>query len=224
MALSDFRDKTKLKTQNGTLVLSDTDVDSIVVAALAQFSKDCPYIKVSDISGDGGYDYSLPTTWQDGFSVIKKLEYPAGEREPVYMEPENWIIYNNGSSKKLRLLNHTPTASETIRLTYTIAFLETTIDNIPVSYQDAFCNLAASICCEAIANYYTQSSDSTVDIDSVDYLSKSNDWGSRAKRLRKLYEIFLSSQEGLQAVSVTGDWDNKPSWGDDHLLHSRKTR
>lgn len=224
MALSDFRDKTKLKTQDGAQVLSDTDVDSIVVATLEQFSKDCPYIKVSDISGDGGYDYSLPTSWQDGFSSIKKVEYPAGEREPVYLEPEDWIIYDNGISKKLRLLNHTPTASEMIRLTYTIAYLQTTIDNIPAGYQDAFCNLAASICCEAIANYYTQASDSTVDIDSIDYLSKSGDWGSRAKRLRKLYEIFLSNREGLKAASATGDWDNRPSWGDDHLLHSSKTR
>lgn len=224
MALSDFRDKTKLKTQDGASVLSDTDVDSIVVAALEQFSKDCPHLEVSDISGDGGYDYSLPTSWQNGFSSIKKVEYPAGEREPIYLEPEDWIIYDSGTSKKLRLLNHTPNASETIRLTYSIAYLQATIDDIPASYQDAFCNLAASICCEAISNYYTQCSDSTVDIDSVDYLSKSGDWGNRAKRLRKLYEMFLSNQEGLKAASTTGDWDNKPSWGDDHLFHSRKNR
>lgn len=214
-----------IKVQDTAEVLNNAQTNRIIVDALAVFSKDCPIIQATSITGDGGYDYSLPSGWQQGFSQIKAIEYPAGQQIPQYLESDDFTIYDNATVKKIRFFNTSPSSSETFIVSWTKAYLQSTIDQIPTQFIDAFCELAAALYCEALANYYTQSSNSSIEIDSVDNLSKRGLWAENAKNHRKLYDLALGQIEGVAAASVTSDWDSRPSWEDKtYLLPNKQDR
>ncbi len=225
MPLREYKDRVGLKVQDTAKVLTNAQANEIILNALAVFSKDCPIIQATSIPGDGGYDYSLPSGWQEGFSQIKAIEYPPGQQIPQYLEPEDYRVYDNATSKVLRFLNVSPSSSETFILSWTKPYSQSTIDSIPAQFIDAFCELAAALYCEALANYYTQSSNSSIEIDSVDNLSKRDLWSRNAKDHRKLYDLALGQTDGVGAASVTYDWDSRPSWEDKtYLLPNKQNR
>lgn len=226
MELFELINEIKSKLQDLVEDISRSDLETTAITALAQFSKDRPRRQVFDITGDGGYDYDLPSDWIPGFSQIKCVEYPAGDRIPLYLEDGDWGIYETTSTRKLRLLNHTPSAAETVRIGYTTVYLKSTVDQIEAHETDAFANLAASLCCGVLARRYGFTTDPTISADAVNYGGKGGEWARRAKELRALYNKFITGSESGKpaASSCTGDWDTRPSWGGDHLLHPRKGR
>jgi hypothetical protein len=74
MTLAEIRNQIKLKIQDKAAILADTDIDYILIAALQQFSRDCPQELVADIAGDGGYEYDLPADWQPGNRHIWRIQ------------------------------------------------------------------------------------------------------------------------------------------------------
>ncbi len=64
---------------------------------------------------------SALASWVDEFSDIREVEYPVDDTvlNVSILEPEDWIIYTKPSGKVLRLLNENPSASESMRITYT---------------------------------------------------------------------------------------------------------
>ena len=101
-------------------VLSSTQIDSAVAAAVKTYSRHRPYERVDDLDGDGGYDYALPADWRPQASVVRRVEYPAGNREPTRLEDDQYTLYKSDSTTTvLRLLDVTPQTGETIRLTPT---------------------------------------------------------------------------------------------------------
>lgn len=224
MIFSEFIDAIKTKLQDQAEELKRGEIETTTVSALPQFSNDRPREQIFDITGDDGFDYDLPSDWIPGYSLIKSVEYPAGERIPTYLEDEDWIIYETASSRKLRLVNHTPGASETVRIRYTTIYLRSTVDNIPAHEQDAFANLAASLCCGLLAGRYAQLGDSTIDADAVDYQSKTSDWAQRAKELMKAYKNFIGAGDGreVKAASAVKDLDLNASNGSGRLTHPQR--
>ena len=168
MEFQDFTSAVKVKIQDAAKVLSDADVHTITVDVLSELSRDLPAIEISDIVGDGGFDYSLPALWQEDFSLIKAVEFPVGERIPNILESGDWMLYDDGTENKLRFLVDTPSSSENIRIKYTIGYTKITAVNIPVNNQDAFSTLAASSCCSAIARKLGFTVDPTIDVDVID--------------------------------------------------------
>ncbi|MFQ5646259.1 MAG: hypothetical protein ACE5GM_04960 [bacterium] len=225
MSLLDFNKKVGRSLQDEADILSEADIDNFILEALSYYSKDRPRVKVTDISGDGGYEYDLPSGWDQGFSTVKRIEYPAGERIPVYLESTDWMIYTDTGGKKLRLLHHTPSGTEVIRVTYTCLYDDTEIDLIPAGDQDAFCSLAASLCCGSLARYYSQTSAAGLEVEVVDYPGKAAEYAGRAKELLDIYNRHLGKgRERKSAASVTDDWDTSFSWQGDFLSHPKKNR
>ncbi len=157
-------------------------------------------------------------------SWLQRVEYPAGERVPVYLEAADYTIYKSTSGEKLLFVNHTPQTGKTLRLTYTTPYRETSLNEIPASMQDGLVLLAAALCCEALSRIYAQSYDSTIEADVVDYHGKSNTYAQRAKELQQRYNNFMGKQKGPGAASATKDWDVDYPWGGDRLNHPRKQR
>jgi len=201
-------------------ILEEIDVGTAVKNSLPRFSKDSPKLIVSSFSGNGGYDYALPLTWQDGFSVIKSVEYPAGERYPAIVPAVQYQIYDNGSTKNLRFLNHTPSVIETIRIAFTAAYLSSDIASILAQFEDIFCVLAASNLAKMISKYHAFTSNPTIMADVIKYDNKSGEWAKRAKELLAEYEEFMDVDSGGKPAMSIGDWDGRYQHGENFQTHN----
>lgn len=240
MSFANFKKEIINKLQDHTPKLENIDVDVLIVSVLVgQFSKDFPSIVVSDIAGDGGFDYDLPSTptakaWVDGFSQICAIEFPAGEQIPTYMEVKDYIIYDNGTEKQLRFLVDVPSATQTIRMIYIVPYSKATIDNIPTTKQEAYCLLAAAELCDMLARLDTESIDPTIEADSVNHHEKTNKWTKNGNEMRKKYNRLVgANKDGVIGASSYMDWDLAPLTRDDtgqlgfagdYLYHRRRWR
>jgi hypothetical protein len=94
----------------------------------------------------------------------------------------------------------------------------------------AICNLAAGLCAQAISDKYSRTSDSTIAADSVDHLSRADQWSRRARELMALYadHLGIGGDDGTMAHAAGDfvDWDTAPGWpsGRRYLYHSQETR
>lgn len=231
--LTDFQTKFGQVLQDDAGEISTTERDAYIAEAVRAYSKDRPRIIVGAITGAGTYEYSLPTGWDDNFSVVKAVEYPAGNQTPTYLDEDYWLIYQGTTGKKLRFLSYTPTTAETINVTitakHTVSAASGTVSGtstVPDVDQDAVINLAAAIACYALGRKYAQSIEPTIAADSVNHLQKSGEYAKRGQELEKLYRNHLAPAKDGQvtAASVTGDWDSLAGWQDDRLTHPKRYR
>ena len=191
--------------------------------AIKKYSRYRPNNSVADITGTGTHDYSLPSGWNDEFSIIRSIEYPVGNVPADYLDADDYEIYQSPTAKKIRLQTITPSASQSFRVTFTVPRTDTTIPDGDI---DAVCNLAASLCLEELANAYVQLSDSTIAADSVNYRSKSYEAAQRAKAMMKLYKEHMGIKEDdiTPAASAVKDMDMKYPGGGERLTHPRWRR
>jgi hypothetical protein len=211
-----------VKDDSGKLVNPD-DYARNIDAAIKIFSRHRPDVSVVDITGDGTHDYALPSGWVEGFSIIKSIEYPVDNVPADILDNEEYEIYQAVAAKKVRLINYSPSAYDTFRVAFTVPRLEATI---PENDEDALCNLAASLCLEALANAYTQTSDSTIGADSVNWRTKGYEFGQRAKQFMKLYKEHMGIKEDdtTPPASAVADLDMKYPGGGERLTHPRRQK
>jgi len=227
---SDFREKVTEIVQDTVGKLSTIERDNFIQEAVKIYSRHCPREIVKDITGDGTYDYSITTHltyWSEEFSSIRKVEYPADEREPVYLDDEEYTILRKEDGLYLRFLEGTPSATEKIRVTYLgLHILSDSQNTIPEIHEDAVCNLAASLYSGALASVYAQTSDSTITADSVDHTSKSREYAARARAQKQNYldQIEIGEEGGVAPASVIKDIKVDYPGGGDRLTHPKKYR
>lgn len=186
MALLDLV-KAKVKDDSARLTEVD-DFDPAIVAALELYGKHRPKLLVVDADGADSHDLELPEEWVEEFSRIEQVEYPIGLVPATLLDPADWQVYRSPTGPVLRLVEIIPATGESVRLTITVPRLET---EVYPGDLDAVASLAASICCETLANLFTQTSDPTIAADVVNYRSKSGEFTKRAKRLSELYHRHL---------------------------------
>ena len=108
--------------------------NQIIKQAVMDYSRDRPDQITDDVTGDGGKYYLLDgasavtSAWSDTFSQVVTIQYPAptiaSDETPVHLEPDDWDTnYYDASNRYLWLPNHAPAATETIRITYTAAYV-----------------------------------------------------------------------------------------------------
>ena len=105
-----------------------------VQAAVERFSVDLPQTYTEDVSGDAGRYYgiaALLSNWVEDFSMIKSIQYPASavsaDESPIFIEPDDYtdsyFIEEGGSRVRyLYLRAHSPGATETMRITFTVPY------------------------------------------------------------------------------------------------------
>ena len=201
-------------------VVSETAMNRHIDTALTFHNKNKPRTVIGDISGDGSYDYDLPADYEADFSVIYSVEYPAGERIPTYLEDEDWMIYRSATATyKLRFLNDTPNATETIRIEYSIRWTYGNITSLPVNDVKPFAYLVAALAAAAISLYYAQSGDGTVDVDVVDYEDKSSLYSKRSRELFAQYKAYFGITKNVKGYSTYIETDRRFHWGEAFFLH-----
>ena len=87
-----IRNSVLTKLQNDAKLLTDDDVNNQIDDALIQLNRDKPDTLKVDITGDSSQDYALPTTFKRGFSILRTVEFPAGEKIPrILRERDDWV-------------------------------------------------------------------------------------------------------------------------------------
>lgn len=219
-----------LKEQAGDL--DPNDKDAAIAEAVREHSRLKPYKKLHEFTGDGAaFDFVLgtapgPTDWEKDFSKILQVEFPAGERNPVYLEDEDYQLYEKITGEVLRFLSDTPGTGQKALVNYTARHSVTaSAGTIPEPHFDAVCHLAAAIALNALANRYIQNTEPTLGADSVDHKSKAFEARQAAREERKLYFQHLGIKESdVPAGFAVKDLDVNYPWGEDRLTHPRRWR
>lgn len=206
--------------------------------AVVLYSKDKPYLKIQEDTGDGSaYDFDLPSDWVDGFSFIDgEIEYPADDyQKPLYVDDNEWIYFaklvSTVRTVYLRFLSFTPATGKTIRYTYVVPHtLNSSTNTIFEIDFKAVVHLAAAICFWALAARYAQSADSSIDADVVDYQRQSDMYVELAKSNMEYYNRILGKGQFAKDNSAatagisTRDLDMAYQYGSDYLTHPHYTR
>lgn len=136
-------------------VLQTIDTSRIALGleeGLAILASDRPREITQTFNGDGDtYDFNLTGTGDDAFidrwSQIVYVEYPAGQRIPVYLEARRYMVLP--ASDTVRLLVDTPTTGTgNVKITYTARYPyptdTATDDDVPGAWFEAVAALCAS--------------------------------------------------------------------------------
>lgn len=106
------------------------DLNQQIKQAVSAYSQDKPDTVSSDFSGDGGKYYNLLsslTLYEEGFSRIQTISYIAAtiadDELPNYLESSDWDEdFYAGGIRFLFFPNHSPAATETVRVTYNAVY------------------------------------------------------------------------------------------------------
>ena len=217
--------------RDGAGFVTDDQVNSAQVTALATYNRHRPRMVSTSTAGDGGFDYALPASWSVGLSVVVDVEYPSGEQDPAILDRNAYRIYDNGTVAKLRFLEDSPAATEAFIVRYTASHAIGAGDDeagttIPACDVRSFAQLVAGVCLRQLAARSAQSRDSTLDADAVDYGGASRVYNTLADELIRAYRehVGVSDDEGeggVRAAVTFADIDLDLQWGAERLFHGR---
>lgn len=114
----------------GYTEITQKDRYRFVMQGVEQYSVDFPDHEVDDVTGDAGKYYPIATAltdWVEGFSRVEQIEYPAvtiaSDSTPQYLDAADWNdAFWVSDVRYLWMPNHTPAATETMRITYTVPY------------------------------------------------------------------------------------------------------
>ena len=203
--------------------------------AINTYSKDKPKIIKEDLTGDGTYEYSLPDDWVSDFSWVTSIEYPIDQQNPEFLDEDQYIVYDNATTKKLRFVETTPQSGKTIRVEFSVKW---TIDkdtcDIPTQDFHPVACLATAYCLRMMADHFGQTTEPSINADVIDYTRKSIEFSELADSMENIYRRHLGmpplgSKEAAEkpsspAASQTKDLDIMYGWGGDMLTHPKGQR
>lgn len=201
------------------------------------FSRDRPLEAVIDIAGDGGFEYELLNLprYSPTFSFIRKVEYPIGKQRPEILDPSDVVVYHEpgtaptySPTPKLRFLSRSIKAGDNFRVSYTVQHkLSETESTIEDADLFLIALLAGHYAALGLQAEFARAQEPTLDIDSVDFNSKSQSYAQLADKLLARYADLVSGKTdgAATAVSRTKDYDSSPFYGDrDYLIHGSRER
>jgi hypothetical protein len=243
MIFTDFETGVTSRIQSTGGKLNQADQDDAITQAVKRYSKDRPRELVTDLVGAASALLALPTgpgappeTFEDGFSIVRSIEFPVGDLPPTFLEGEDWLLYRTPTGLKIALTSMVPQASDTLRVTWTVRHNQGTSGGSPVSTTvpdadfEAVCDLAASFCCDKFSAAFARTNDSSIQADAVNYRSKSQEYASLGKQFKKRYDDHIGIEDsgsGSAGGSPTagaitiGDMNLTQGSGVDRLTHRR---
>jgi hypothetical protein len=244
MNFTDFEAGVASRIQDNSHKLSQADQDAFINQAVkGRYSKDRPRELVTDVAGNSTKLLPLPAgpsnpaePFEDGFSQIRALEYPIGDVPPSYLEDDAWLLYRTPTGLKIQLRDQNPVAADAVRVTWTVRHTPGTTGQNPVATTvpdadfEAVCDLAAALCCEALAARFAQTNDSTVSADVVNYRTKSQEYLAMAKALRKRYDDHVGIQDSGSGTGgsstpgalAVGDMEINQGSGVERVTHRKR--
>lgn len=148
--------------------------------------------------GSAAYQFELPAAWNDGFSRIISVEYPAGQQVRSYAHPSHYELYpHEDIPTHLHFSQFIPaTGSSNILMLWSDLWTLGATTDIPEHYQPAWEFFLAYDLCGIYAREYGHSTSKTIEGDSVDRLSKARDW-------LELGKDYLARAENVLRVDLS---------------------
>ncbi len=230
MNYNEILEATKRKVADPSDVQDGKIWETMINEAVDRYSRHRPLEKVEDIPGAGTFNVALPSDYLDGFSYIKTVEYPfvATQQNPtIIKQGRDYKEYRDASTVVLRMLRATPTASETVRLTYTtVHVLTTSATTIPRVDEQAVVNLSASLMCEALAAEFEKRTRSSMPETTFDLRSKANEYQTQADRYNRIWmEMMGISADGAPGAAIgVADFDMRLSNNQEPLTHPTRNQ
>jgi len=221
------------------LLADAASLDAAIAMAVTKYSQDRPRTVVEDETGNGTPYFTVVgsgavlASWLDGFSAIQWIDYPAGPVAVDYQPnplnaDKDWTFYQDASKTYLWFKNQTPTASETVRISYTGVHTHTSgLDTVPTGDLDALYDLSAYFACVMLATKMASSSDSTIQADSTNYRDGQLRFKQQADAWLASYadRMALSKDGSPAGASAWSNWDSRSlSTGLPWLTHSPRRR
>jgi hypothetical protein len=241
--LTALKKKATDRVSAATGKLSPDMLTEALSSALAQYSQARPVEVVAKVAGSGGFDYPLTgigailASWVRDFSQILGAIYPydATVQTQSELESETYGVVRLDTGDVLRFFEASPTAAQWLLFRYTsrhtvtddvVAPPSTGASTIPDGELDAVADLIAAYCCDELASFYSQSTDSSVNADVVAHLSKAQEYRSQAAQFRKSYAAKLKGDDADSLKPAGGfvhtDSRFSNTIGDRYLFHARR--
>jgi len=197
--------------------------DLIIQDAVRLYSFHRPDIGYVTQTGDGTtYEWTVPEDWDEQFSSIASVEYPAGSRDPQYMDATSVLIYEDDSNQfYFRLTGTTPSGSQTIRFAYTRQrSIDDTTTTIPDSDKEAVMHLVSYHYLRRLAAEMAKAVVSSNRDDPVDLQGKAANYISLANMEYREYTRLMGIQEDeVLPIVAIATISNPMSWGTGPLTH-----
>lgn len=152
--------------------------------------------------------YTRPYQWSASATTtsVSATAHGFSVNDYVYLNNATWT-----KATDQRLGTHIVTVVGSVD-TFTAALLQA--DTPPADFF-ALCHLAAGLCCQALADKYSRTNDTLINADSVNHISRAQEFRNRANELIKLYERHMGlTKDANTAVLGAGefvDWNTAPS-------------
>src|SRR3990167_5725298 len=225
---------------------------------MERYSRDLPDDYVEDEVGDGGKYYKLTGTsavlanWIEGFSRVMEIKYPAvtiaSDQTPVYLQPEDYRDdYWQGGDRYLFLPNHSPAATETMRIRFGVPY-DWTASAVSTAVTQTAHGFALNDYIYLDGSTWYEATDPRVATHKVTVVATDTFTAVQlqadppvqdffavchlAKEFIKMYErhigIGAPGEDGksVQAAGAFVDWDTEPGWptGRQYIFHGKGTR
>lgn len=209
--------------QDGTVIWEEDsdDYDLSIQSALDVFSLHKPSELRADIVGSGTDLYSVPTTWINEFSRIIKIEVPLGNSPPSILLNTDYEVYQSTSTLWKILFN--TEISDTFGVYFTG---KRDLLTIPEGFVEAFIWLCTGLILANLSTSYITSTDSSINIDTVDYKDKSTQFKNQSKYFLQMYKDFIGIDD-LNSVPFSFISNLSPinyPYGFERLTHPRIDR
>lgn len=220
MPLADFQTLVDQMVRDSSGKFATADRDNAIAQAVMRYSKDRPRTIVEDLVAPGGNLLDLPSGWQADVSELRTIEYPIGNIPPTFIPQDEVTFYQTPAAIKL-MLRSAITAGQSVRATYTIGHvLAGAQDTVPAKDREAVCAWAAALALDELAAYFSQISDTTLQVDVADRRSIGAELASRANRFRSRYfdELGVDPKRNV-AAGVVVQIKDRDSLGNERLWH-----
>jgi len=231
--LTDWVAEVKPLVADDALKLADPgDYQAAIKAVLKDYSRPRPLLAYEEYTGDGStFDFAEPTNWDEEFSIILEVEYPTGKRPQEFLDQIDWkvviVMVASVATRFVRLVNHTPTASEKVLVTYTRLHqvADPSTETVPAADREAVITLAASKACLTLAAKHADEVSTAIDADTIDHSNVAREFRAQARQYRLEYErhLGIGKEAHVAAAAAVRDLDVKTP-GYPRLFRGPRTR
>lgn len=209
--------------------ISDADLQDHIRAGIRQFSTDRPRILYSDYNGDSvTFSLTIPAAWIDGFASVIAIEYPQGEREPLFLDMAEVELYPGDSDPThIRLKETTPSTGKVARVFFSSPWPIPTAtgsdDKISDTDYEPVTDLsAAKAALEMAARAAGTRKSGLPSADAAEWETEEGRWQAIARALLKSYNDHVGTEEGGVPASGTTDWDASSLIGGQFIFRGRR--
>ena len=225
--IANFRTKTLISVKDTADRLTAGERDDLIEEAVRQYSRDKPRVVTAVLTGDGSaQNFAVPTGWTFRFSTVVTLEHPVDNvpRDLVDLQDNIEVVERADGVESLDLLQITLPSAETARIQFKAQHVLTSTPNsstIPDNDFDAVCNLASAHIASALAAFYAETRDDTLDADIVNHENKAVLFGEIARSSLAKYKNHIEEGDVATGAQSFHDLDIRDSRGQDLMFHRK---